>query len=83
MDIILRRTKERILHFFEQHPPPSKESRSQGNVCITEFSRSAAGMRTPKSLDLRTTKALKRTVEYLLDRFVLVKLMKGIIFTEY
>lgn len=68
---IARRTRERLLHFFETNPPPSPLSRQQQYVCVTEFSRSAAGNRTPRPADLRTPAALQRTVEYLFDRVLL------------
>ncbi|XP_055376980.1 SAC3 domain-containing protein 1 isoform X2 [Condylostylus longicornis] len=53
------RTKEHLLHFFELlDGAPYKP--------VKCFSRSAAGMKTPKEVDLRTPLALEKTVTYLL-----------------
>lgn len=64
-----RRTRERLLHFFERDHAAKEYMPSRGKV-ISEFSRSAAGMRSPIKQDLRTPGALSRTVEYLLEEYV-------------
>lgn len=66
-----RRTRERLLHFYERQQP----SRSGVYVpieakMVKEFSRSAAGVQTPRPHSLRTKKALKRTVTYLLTDII-------------
>lgn len=55
------------MHFYETNPPSSDDIL----VCISEFSRSAAGHRNPRSADLRTPATLRRTIDYLLDRVLL------------
>lgn len=56
-----RRTKERLLHYFERD-----------QVLVKEFARSAAGIRTPRPKDLRSPAALQRTIEYLLGTYAYV-----------
>lgn len=65
-----RRTKERLLHFYErQASRPDQHIPIEAKV-VKEFSRSAAGVQTPNSRSLRTKKALRRTVTYLLTDIV-------------
>lgn len=65
-----RRTRERLLHFYERQPSRSDVYVPIEAKVIKEFSRSAAGVRTPRPHSLRTKKALKRTVTYLLTDII-------------
>lgn len=62
---VFRRTIERLLHFYELHPP-LEYTRRMKELPVKCFARSAAGTETPQSSDLRTFNSLLRTVEYLL-----------------
>ncbi|XP_065360098.1 SAC3 domain-containing protein 1 [Calliphora vicina] len=63
------RTREKLLNFFEykngqKHVP---------GTLVKCFARSAAGIKTPKSKDMRTERCLQRCTEYLLKDIVLDK----------
>lgn len=62
------RSKEKIIHFYEQNKITKTAERER---FITEFSRSAAGNKTPSSFELRTKNALNRTIKYLLTEWVI------------
>lgn len=66
-----RRHREKLLHFYERCQPtnPHVYVPDEPKV-VKEFSRSAAGMQTPKPHNLRTKQCLKRTVNYLLTDIV-------------
>lgn len=57
-----RRCREKLLHYYEQKSKDPK----MVIVAVKEFQRSAAGVKAPKSADLRTVGALTRTIEYLI-----------------
>lgn len=61
------RVKERLLNFFElkdgkKHVP---------GILVSEFARSAAGMKRPKKFELRTNVALQKTINYLLQTVIM------------
>ncbi|XP_031640631.1 germinal-center associated nuclear protein [Contarinia nasturtii] len=60
------RTREGLLHFYERKPSRTGEYIVDESRVVKEFSRSAAGVQSPKPNNLRTKQCLKRTVEYLL-----------------
>ncbi|XP_058830888.1 germinal-center associated nuclear protein [Topomyia yanbarensis] len=60
------RTKEKLLHFYELRPDSKTEP--DPFRMVKEFSRSAAGVKQPKHWEIRTAKALKKTVTYLLTK---------------
>uniref|UniRef100_A0A182FG21 SAC3/GANP/THP3 conserved domain-containing protein n=2 Tax=Anopheles albimanus TaxID=7167 RepID=A0A182FG21_ANOAL len=64
------RIRERMVHFFEMDPDAGRPGVPDRYRMVTEFTRSAAGMRQPKPSEIRTPKALRSTVHYLLT-FVL------------
>lgn len=61
-----RRYKENLLHFYEirKNLPGGRNIPDEPKV-VKEFRRSAADSRQPKHHELRTPKALKQTVKYL------------------
>lgn len=67
-NFIYRRTREKLVHFYELKPTASGHSRSSPDPerMVKEFARSAAGMRQPRHWELRTVRTLKRTVRFLL-----------------
>ncbi|XP_065089186.1 SAC3 domain-containing protein 1 [Ochlerotatus camptorhynchus] len=62
------RTRERMLHFYELKPGSRTEPIER--LVVKEFARSAAGVKRPKHWEIRTVKALIRTVEYLLTEIL-------------
>lgn len=65
-----RRTREKLLHFYERQPSKPGVYIPNEPKVVKEFARSAAGVQSPKSHTLRTKAALKRTVHYLLTDIV-------------
>lgn len=63
------RTKERLLHFYEC----KAGQKNVPGILVTAFSRSAAGIKIPRKKDLRTQRALTKTIEYLLKEIALDK----------
>lgn len=63
------RVKERLLNFFEY----KNGKKHLPGTLVSEFARSAAGMKTPKNFELRTDFALQKTVNYLLQTVILDK----------
>lgn len=68
LDFDCRRIRERLLHFYERKN--GNEYAADEAKVVKEFTRSAAGVQSPKSKDIRTPTALKRTIEYLLSDIV-------------
>lgn len=54
-----------MLHFYERNHNSNVYEADNERV-VKEFARSAAGVKAPKHIELRTPAALQRTVEYLL-----------------
>lgn len=65
-----RRTRERLLHYYERQPSRSDVYIPIDGKVVKEFARSAAGVQAPRPHSLRTKKALKRTVTYLLTDII-------------
>lgn len=65
-----RRTREKLLHFYERQPSRPGQYIPNEPKVVKEFARSAAGVQTPKKHNLRTKQALKRTVNYLLTDII-------------
>lgn len=66
-----RRWKENLLHYYEIRPQVAGGRRIPDEPkVVKEFRRSAADTRHPKPHELRTSNALKHTVEYLLSDIV-------------
>lgn len=68
-DFHFSRTRERLLNFYERKDGIDYYAADEWKV-VTEFARSAAGVQSPKAKYIRTPKALKRTIEYLLTFIV-------------
>lgn len=64
--LCFRRTKEKLLHFYERKISRFGEYIADESRVVKEFARSAAGVKTPKPYSLRTKNCLKRTVNHLL-----------------
>lgn len=56
------------MHFYERQN--CREHVADESKMVTEFARSAAGIQSPKAMDIRTPMALKRTIEYLLTHVI-------------
>lgn len=63
------RVKERLLNFFEF----KDGKKNVPGILVSEFARSAAGTKTPRTLELRTDLALQKTINYLLQTVVMDK----------
>lgn len=63
------RIRERLLNFFEF----KDGKKNVPGVLVSEFARSAAGMKRPKRFELRTESALQKTITYLLRNIVMDK----------
>uniref|UniRef100_W8BRQ2 80 kDa MCM3-associated protein n=1 Tax=Ceratitis capitata TaxID=7213 RepID=W8BRQ2_CERCA len=63
------RIKEKLLHYYEL----KNGERTVPGLLVKAFARSAAGVKAPRTKDLRTERCLQKTVEYLLKDIVLDK----------
>lgn len=63
---LFRRTREKLLHFYERVTMPNGQHIADKSKVVKEFARSAAGIQRPKPHQLRTPATLQRTVRYLL-----------------
>lgn len=68
MNFDCRRIRERLVHFYERKRD-SKCAADESKM-VKEFARSAAGVQSAKARNIRTPKALTRTIEYLLTDVV-------------
>lgn len=67
---LFRRTREKLLHFYERVTLPNGQHIADKSKVVKEFARSAAGIQQPKRHQLRTPATLQRTVQYLLTDVV-------------
>lgn len=65
-----RRTREKLLHFYERVTLPNGQHIADKSKVVKEFARSAAGIQQPKRHQLRTPATLQQTVRYLLTDVV-------------